>query len=122
LLALAQGAFLRSPEPDPCPHPRPRAGAGLAGVACPAEPERGALPPGAAALLFGQRLDPNHATPRALEALPGIGPARAAAIAREARARAFCAPEDLERVPGIGPLRRAALAGWIEIGAGACTP
>ncbi|HSJ98237.1 MAG TPA: helix-hairpin-helix domain-containing protein, partial [Myxococcota bacterium] len=55
-----------------------------------------------------------------LEALPGIGPARAAAIAREARARAFCAPEDLERVHGIGPVTRARLAGWIEVGAGAC--
>jgi len=120
LLALAHGAELRSPDPAPCPHPRPAPGPGLARVACPAAPVASAQPIGAAALLFGGRLDPNRATPRALEALPGIGPARALAIAREARARAFCAPEDLERVPGIGALRRSRLAGWIEIGAGAC--
>jgi len=120
LLALAHGAEPRSPDPAPCPHPRPAPGAGLARVVCAAAPAGGAPPLGAAALLFGGRLDPNRAAPRALEALPGIGPARALAIAREARARAFCAPEDLERVPGIGPVRRAQLAGWIEIGAGAC--
>lgn len=124
LLALAYGAEPPGVAPDPCPHPRQRPDAGLASVACPASeaPGAGTAPAGAAALLFGRRLDPNVASPRALEALPGIGPARAAAIARAARARAFCAPADLERVPGIGPVARARLADWIEIGAGACAP
>jgi hypothetical protein len=120
LAALAHGAPPRSPAPAPCPHPQLVPGSGLARVVCAAEPGAAGLG-GAAGLLFGRPLDPNRATPRALEALPGIGPARAAAIAREARARAFCAPEDLERVHGIGPATRARLAGWIEVGAGACS-
>lgn len=119
LLALARGAEPPAPDPDPCAVPRQAPpDAGLPRVSC--ANEAGAAPAGAATLLFGGRLDPNLAAPRALEALPGIGPARAAAIAREARARGFCTAGDLERVPGIGPVGRARLAGWIEIGAGAC--
>jgi DNA uptake protein ComE-like DNA-binding protein len=120
LLALAHGAEPAGPDPGACPQPRLGAGTGLAQVSCAGAERAGPAPPGAAALLFGRRLDPNVAPARALEALPGIGPARAAAIARAARVRAFCAPEDLERVPGIGPVGRARLAGWIEVGAGAC--
>jgi len=120
LLALARGADPRGAAPAACPHPRLVPGAGLPQVACAAGPDGAPALDGAGALLFGRRLDPNHASPRALEALPGIGPARAAAIARAARVRAFCAPEDLERVPGIGPATRARLAGWLETGAGAC--
>ena len=57
---------------------------------------------GPARLLFGARLDPNRAAPRHLEALPGIGPARAAAIATERCRRPFASPADLVRVAGIG--------------------
>lgn len=120
LLALAHGREPPGVDPDPCPHAREMPATGLARVSCAKAPGVGPAPAGAAGLLFGRRLDPNTASPRALEALPGIGPARAAAIAREARSRAFCAPEDLERVPGIGPVGRARLARWIEIGAEAC--
>jgi competence protein ComEA len=65
---------------------------------------------GAARLLWGLPLDLNQEDPRTLEALPGIGPARARAIAA---ARPFCRPSDLGRVPGIGPATLRRLAGQI---------
>jgi hypothetical protein len=67
----------------------------------------------AAVLLFGLRLDPNRAGVRALEALPGIGPARALELARAARERPFCSLADLGRVPGIGPRTLARLEPWV---------
>ena len=123
LLALAHGTDRPPASPDACPHPR-RAPAdeGLPAIVCAEASSAGAAPAGAAALLFGGRLDPNHADPRALEALPGIGPAGAAAILRAARERPVCAPEDLARVPGSGPVRRARLAPWVAFDAGACPP
>jgi len=62
---------------------------------------------GPARLLFGLALDPNRADAAALEALPGIGPARAAAIVAARCERPFAGAWDLERVPGIGPRTRA---------------
>jgi hypothetical protein len=70
---------------------------------------------GPARLLFGLRLDPNTARARSLEALPGIGPARAAAIASARCDRPFASVADLERVDGIGPKTRAAIAPWLEV-------
>jgi competence protein ComEA len=67
-------------------------------------------PSGAARLLWGLPLDLNRADERDLEALPGIGPKRAVAIAR---ARPFCRPDDLLRVPGIGPATLRQLAGRV---------
>ena len=59
--------------------------------------------PQAAGLLFGGRLDLNAATATDLEALPGVGPARAAAIVRMRRARGrFDRLEELLDVPGLG--------------------
>ncbi len=75
---------------------------------------------GAARLLFGLRLDPHREAPRVLESLPGIGPARALAIVREARVRPFCSVEDLERVAGIGPVIRSRLAAFLETPPEAC--
>ena len=72
-----------------------------------APPERGA-----ARLLFGLALDPNHEQARALEALPGIGPARAEAIVA---GRPYCGLEDLDRVPGIGPETLRRLAGRVRV-------
>jgi predicted flap endonuclease-1-like 5' DNA nuclease len=120
LAALAHGAAPRAPVPAPCGQLRLVAAGALAAVACDGGPGR--APQGAAGLLFGRPLDPNRASARDLEALPGIGPARASAIVHEAAERAFCAPADLERVPGIGPVTRARLAGWLEPAAGACAP
>jgi competence ComEA-like helix-hairpin-helix protein len=50
------------------------------------------------------RLNINTATTSELERLPGIGPARAAAILQEREARGpFTSVEALSRVPGLGP-------------------
>lgn len=61
-------------------------------------------------LLYGQRLDANRADSRSLEALPGIGPARAAALVAERARGPFCGSADLERVRGIGPATAARIA------------
>jgi competence protein ComEA len=74
---------------------------------------------GPARLLFGLRLDPNRAVPGSLETLPGIGPARAAAIVAERCRRRFSALVELERVHGIGPRTRASLEPWLEVEPGA---
>ena len=70
---------------------------------------------GPARLVLGQGLDPNTADAAALEALPGIGPARAQAIVAQRCARRFASARELERVPGIGPASRARLAPWLAI-------
>jgi hypothetical protein len=79
----------------------------------PSEPER--APAGAAVLLFGGRLDPNRAEPVALEALPGIGPARAAAIVAAREEAPFCAVAELRRVRGIGPVTLARVAPMLQV-------
>jgi DNA uptake protein ComE-like DNA-binding protein len=64
--------------------------------------EARALPTtGAARLLYGAKLDPNREPPEVLALLPGIGPARARAIAA---ARPLCSLADLDAVSGIGPV------------------
>lgn len=51
----------------------------------------------------GERLDPNQADVVQLQRLPGVGPARAAAIVRERDENGpFASAEDLARVPGVG--------------------
>ena len=67
---------------------------------------------GAAGLLCGRALDLNAATPESLEALPGIGPARARALAA---ARPFASVADVERVRGIGPALRRRLQPFVEV-------
>lgn len=60
----------------------------------------------------GETIDVNLADAVQLQRLPGVGPARAAAIVREREMRGpFAAPSDLARVPGIGP---ALLRRWSE--------
>ncbi|MGD8494736.1 MAG: ComEA family DNA-binding protein [Gemmatimonadales bacterium] len=52
----------------------------------------------------GETIDPNRADAVQLQRLPGVGPARAAAILREReRGGPFATPSDLTRVSGIGP-------------------
>lgn len=49
------------------------------------------------------RIDPNHATPAQLAALPGLGPARAADILADRRAGpSYTSADDLTRIKGIG--------------------
>ncbi|MEE9206928.1 MAG: ComEA family DNA-binding protein [Gemmatimonadota bacterium] len=85
--------------------------AGLAGVQ---ERVREALIRSEAAsrpLSPGEKIDPNTATLEELRRLPGIGPARAAAILRErSDGGPFSGAEGLDRVPGIGPATAARLA------------
>lgn len=95
----------------------PTAGPEPGAVRCDGDTGRGLEGP--ARLLFGLRLDPNRAEPGSLETLPGIGPARAAAIVAERCRRPFSSLVDLERASGIGPRTRAALEPWLEVEPGA---
>ena len=79
----------------------------LAGVSCLRE---GAPLESAARLAFGLPLDVNRADARALEALPGIGVGRAAAIVAARSGTPFCNVRELERVPGLGPTTVARIA------------
>jgi competence protein ComEA len=50
------------------------------------------------------RIDINHATAQQLDELPGIGPAKAAAIVADRELNGpFRSVDDLDRVKGIGP-------------------
>jgi competence protein ComEA len=64
------------------------------------------------------KVDPNAATARELEALPGIGPSLARRVldARERGVR-FRAPRDLSRVRGIGPRTVERLAPYLRFDA-----
>lgn len=102
------------PESPACPLPREASAHGghTSVVRC-----DGQGPPlrGPVRLLFGLRLDPNHADARALAALPGIGPARAAAIVAERERRPFRDVADLRRVPGIGPVTLQRIEPWLAV-------
>lgn len=87
--------------------------AGFFAVSCRSGSERDA-PSGRAGLLFGIPIDVNRASQRDLEALPGIGPARALAILRSRERGPFCALRELDRVSGIGAKRVKALIGWAQ--------
>jgi competence ComEA-like helix-hairpin-helix protein len=111
------------------PEPLPEAGC----------PSPGALDPGAvhtravgcaggaplrgpARLLFGLRLDPNRADAESLQSLPGIGPARAAAIVAERERRPFASVEALIRVHGIGPRTVERLRPWLALAPAEVSP
>ena len=65
----------------------------------------------------GETIDVNRADAVQLQRLPGVGPARAAAIVREREAGgAFASSADLERVAGIGPAMIERWAGSVVAG------
>jgi len=79
------------------------------------------VPTGAAGLLFDKPIDVNRARTGDLEALPGIGPGRAAAIVATRRWARFCRVADLARVRGIGPRTLARIAPLLTVaGAPGC--
>lgn len=127
LVLVAGLALLARPAPRPpfvpCRHPHEWVGGprGTLWVGCdphrPGRPLRGAAP-----LLFGGRLDLQRAPGWALEALPGIGPARARAIVAFRATRPLEAVESLRAVRGIGPATLARLAGWVRVGGPGRTP
>jgi competence protein ComEA len=108
VLAVAAAQRPAPPDAASCREPVVVAQRGaLVGVAC---SDQGAPLEGAARLAFGLPLDVNRADARALEALPGIGVGRAAAIVAARHAARFCSVRELERVPGLGPTTVARLA------------
>lgn len=111
LLALAWPG--REPAPEVCEHPVLRA---PGEVVCAAEGRGVPRLEGPLRRLFGWPIDPNRADPATLETLPGIGPARAAAIVRERCRRPFASISELKRVPGLGRQRVRALDPYIAIG------
>lgn len=76
---------------------------------------------GPASVLFGGGLDPNRDDARALEAVPGIGPARAAAIVAGRGEGPYRELADLGRVHGIGPVTLRRSAPWWRFDAGEAT-
>ncbi len=67
------------------------------------------------AAFASQRVNLNSASVSELDGLPGIGPARAAAILREREARGpFTSVDDLSRVPGLGPSAIARLRDQVD--------
>jgi hypothetical protein len=114
LLAVWPGAA----PPAGCPGARRLPSLPGAAVAVGCEPGPGPAVDGAAGLLFDRALDLNRADARSLEALPAIGPARAAAIAAERCRRPFAAVTELERVHGIGRRTARALEPWVTVSAG----
>jgi competence protein ComEA len=67
------------------------------------------------AAFASQRVNLNSASVSELDGLPGIGPARAAAILRERETRGpFTSVDDLSRVPGLGPSAIARLRDQVD--------
>ena len=67
-------------------------------------------------LADGEKIDPNFADAIELRRLPGVGPAKAAAIVRDRRERGpFRSLEDLERVKGLGRATVESLSPHLEL-------
>jgi DNA uptake protein ComE-like DNA-binding protein len=113
-LAVAAAQRMAPAAPASCRAPVLVAMRGaLVAVSC---ARSGAPLEGAARLAFRLPLDVNREGVRALEALPGIGAGRAAAIVAARSAAPFCDVRELERVPGIGRATLARLAGQVMAG------
>ena len=85
-------------------------------IAAPPGPSPGSPAGGATATTRAQVLDLNAATAAQLEALPGVGPSLAAAIVEHrTRHGRFRSVDDLVDVPGIGPAKLAALRPLVRV-------
>jgi len=71
---------------------------------------------GIGGLLYGRPMLLSEVSRRQLEALPGIGPSRSAAIIASRKDAPFESLADLERVSGIGPKTVAKLSAWLRVG------
>lgn len=106
--AATRVAFGGGEPPRPCPRPA------LLGdlLVCDGRGD----PAGARAWLAGERLDLRHARRSDVEALPGIGAGRAAAILSLIRARGgLWSVRELDDVPGIGPKTLARIAPLVRV-------
>jgi competence protein ComEA len=73
----------------------------------------GGAQPGPARVLNGPGIDPNEADAATLEVLPGIGPARAAAVIAGRADAPYTEARDLLRVRGIGRVTLRRAADWL---------
>ncbi len=73
-------------------------------------------PSGIGGLLYGRPMLLSEVSRRQLEALPGIGPSRSAAIVASRKDAPFESLNELERVSGIGPKTVAKLSAWLRAG------
>ncbi len=122
LAVAALGALVTPPPPGPLVPVETADGCRLgtrgSGPACAC----GGVP-GVERLLLGWPIALDRARARDLEALPGIGARRAAAIVREReRGGAFARTADLTRVPGLGPATAARLAPLVTPTGPGCPP
>ncbi len=114
-LEVGRGAFAPGSDRLPlCEHPSELAASDghTRRVACDAAPGGTELR-GPARVLFGLGIDPNTADAAALEALPGVGPARAEAIVADRAHGEYRSLADLGRVRGIGPVTLRRAAPWL---------
>ncbi len=120
LLAAGIAGFAMGDGTDPlplCRQPEVLASDAWGAVRIGCDGARGALPAdaGLGGLLLGRAIDLNRASSVVLEALPGIGPARAQAILSERERAPFESLAAVERVSGIGPRLRTRLEAWTRV-------
>jgi len=66
---------------------------------------------------FAAQVDINSASAAELEAIPGIGPAKAKAIVEYRSTTPFASPDDLQNVNGIGPKLYERIKDHVTVGA-----
>jgi competence protein ComEA len=104
------------------PAPGPRVSEALAAVRDSVEAAVARETEAARPLAPGERIDVNRADEIQLRRLPGVGPARAAAIVSDRASNGpFASTEDLARVPGVGATSTARWSGMTTASGGGWT-